>query len=90
MKKVLFDTMVLCCAHDGLSLHCAKASLLLRAGVNGLIRTYVSYKIPFLLSASQKNPHVQDVEEGENCVAECVVYQVDSLSVNVSYVNDRY
>lgn len=43
-KKVLLDTMILCYAHDKLSPHYAKASLLLKAAVNGLIKTYVSYQ----------------------------------------------
>jgi len=43
-KRILLDTMILCYAHDRLSPYHAKASLIVKASINGLIEAYVSYQ----------------------------------------------
>lgn len=43
-KTILLDTMILCYAHDRLSPYHDKASLIIKASINGLIKTYVSYQ----------------------------------------------
>lgn len=43
-KRILLDTMILCYAHDCLSPHHGKASLIVKASVGGLIEAYVSYQ----------------------------------------------
>ena len=43
-KKILLDTMILCYAHDRLSPYHAKASLIIKASIGGLIKAYVSYQ----------------------------------------------
>lgn len=43
-KRILLDTMILCYAHDRLSPHHGKASLIVKASVGGLIEAYVSYQ----------------------------------------------
>lgn len=41
-KRILLDTMILCYAHDSLNPHHAKASLIIKASIGGLIKAYVS------------------------------------------------
>jgi len=43
-KRILLDTMILCYAHDRLSLYYAKASFIVKASISGLIETYVCYQ----------------------------------------------
>ena len=43
-KRILLDTMILCYAHDRLSPYHDKASLIVKASINGLIEAYVSYQ----------------------------------------------
>jgi len=43
-KRILLDTMILCYAHDRLSQYYDKASLIVKASINGLIKAYVSYQ----------------------------------------------
>ena len=43
-KKIVLDTMILCYAHDRLSPYYVKASLIIKASINGMIKTYVSYQ----------------------------------------------
>ncbi len=43
-KRILLDTMILCYAHDRLNPYHNKASLIVKASINGLIEAYVSYQ----------------------------------------------
>ncbi|KPV65381.1 MAG: hypothetical protein AOA65_0243 [Candidatus Bathyarchaeota archaeon BA1] len=43
-KRILLDTMIFCYAHDRLSPYYSKASLIIKASISGLIKTYVSYQ----------------------------------------------
>lgn len=43
-KRVLLDTMILCYAHDSLSPHNSRASLIVRAAIHGHIRAQMSYQ----------------------------------------------
>jgi predicted nucleic acid-binding protein len=43
-KKILIDTMILCYAHDRLSPHNPKASLVMKAAINGDIDTHISHQ----------------------------------------------
>lgn len=43
-KRILLDTMILCYAHDRLSPYHAKASLIVKASISGLIEACVSYQ----------------------------------------------
>ena len=43
-KKILIDTMILCYAHDRLSPHNPKASLIMKAAINGDINTHLAYQ----------------------------------------------
>lgn len=43
-KRILLDTMILCYAHDRLNPYHAKASLIVKASISGLIQAFVSYQ----------------------------------------------
>jgi predicted nucleic acid-binding protein len=43
-KKILIDTMILCYAHDRLSPHNPRASLIMKAAINGNIDAHLSYQ----------------------------------------------
>jgi len=43
-KKILIDTMILCYAHDRLSPHNPRASLIMKAAINGNINAHLSYQ----------------------------------------------
>lgn len=43
-KSILLDTMILCYAHDSLNTYHDEASLIIKASISGLIKTYVSYQ----------------------------------------------
>lgn len=43
-KQILIDTMILCYAHDHLSPHNRKASLIMRAAINGIINAHLAYQ----------------------------------------------
>jgi len=43
-KSILLDTMILCYAHDSLSTCHGEASLIIKASISGLIKTFVSYQ----------------------------------------------
>lgn len=43
-KSILLDTMILCYAHDSLNTYHDEASLIIKASISGLIKTFVSYQ----------------------------------------------
>lgn len=43
-KKILIDTMILCYAHDRLSPHNKKASLIMKAAINGYINAHLAHQ----------------------------------------------
>jgi len=43
-KQILIDTMILCYAHDRLSPHNPKASLIVKAAINGIINAHLAYQ----------------------------------------------
>lgn len=43
-KQILIDTMILCYAHDRLSQHNPKASLIMKASINGAIKAHLAYQ----------------------------------------------
>lgn len=43
-KQILIDTMILCYAHDRLSQHNPKASLIMKASIDGTINAHLTYQ----------------------------------------------
>lgn len=43
-KRILIDTMILCYAHDRLSTHNPKASLIMKASIDGTINAHLAYQ----------------------------------------------
>ena len=43
-KQILIDTMILCYAHDRLSPRNPKASLIMKAAINGIIKAHLGYQ----------------------------------------------
>jgi len=43
-KRLLLDTMILCYAHDRSNPNYAKASLIVKASITGLVKAYISYQ----------------------------------------------
>jgi len=79
-KKILLDTMILCYAHDRLSPYHAKASLIVKASVNGLIEAYVSYQNLLEFYSVMTGKRVKNPLTPREAAELCILY-VKSVAV---------